>query len=260
MDAQEASLYNILILAATSIFGILAFSAFIAVRRHAIYHRVYKMEIDKALNKLESERTRIAADIHDDLGPQLSAIKVTLMSIEPADKDDEAQLEKCNNYLAATSEKLRIIAKGLMPSVLIKKGLEQAISQFIEDFNLKEGLVIELEAEELPALKQQASIHIFRLVQEIVHNTIKHSEASRLYITLEISGQYLSLRTADNGIGFNEKEVRQQHTGYGLTNLQSRVKLLNGRCSLSTATGKGTRYAIDLPLKHVAKQQFKPTH
>jgi len=251
MDAEEASIYKILILATSSICGILMFSAFITVRRHAIYHRVYKKEIDHVLNKLESERARIAADIHDDLGPVLSASKINLMTITPSDEADKAQIEKSIRQIGSTSEKLREIARGLMPAVLIKKGLVHAISQFMEEFNFTNGLQIELKAEEVPPISQKASIHIYRIIQEIVHNCVKHAHASRLMIHIENSDTHLKIRTADNGIGFNEKEVRQQNTGNGLTTMQSRIELLNGRCSLQSGNGRGTRYSIEIPLGSV---------
>ena len=252
MDSEEASIYKNLILAAVGICGILTFSAIITVRRHAMYHRIYKKEIDNVLNKLESERTRIAADIHDDLGPLLSATKITLQAIRPTDEGDRLQIQKCINYVTDTSQKLRETAQGLMPAVLIKRGLLRAVNQFIEEFNFKDGLEIELKADELPSINQNASIHIYRIIQEIVHNCFKHAQASNLIINVEISDNTLKIRTADNGIGFNEKEAKQRETGYGLTTLQSRIHLLNGRSFLNCTTGKGTRYVIDIPLSSIS--------
>ena len=247
MDTQETSLYQIIILAAVVISSILIYSFLTALRQQANYCKHYNKEIRAGIISLENERKRIAADLHDDLGPVLSAAKMKMSVINATTTADKALLDKSIEYIENMTGKIRIIAGGLMPAVLLDKGPVMATRQFIETLSLNHELEIELHAAPLPALNQHASIHLYRILQEIIHNSIKHAQAKKLLINIYANKKQLIVASADNGKGFNYQKTLQQTNGYGLSNIQSRVQLLNGSIHVQSVTG--TQYYIEFPQK-----------
>jgi len=218
------------------------------VRQQRQNNTLYQLKIAAEITTLENERQRIAADLHDELGPVLSAIKFKLGSIDVADGEDTIQMKESCDYLDDIITRMREISNDLMPTALINKGLVIAVNDFIGKLPGSAGLTVQPSYVNVPALDQKISINLYRIIQEIIHNTIKHAQAKNLQLTIEASGAKLYLVTRDDGIGFNYTAASKENSGLGLRNILSRTDMMNGRLYIESAPGKGTTYTIEIPL------------
>jgi signal transduction histidine kinase len=195
---------------------------------------------------LESERKRLAADLHDELGGVLTAMKYKLESIDSVSGADQVQLNQCVRLIHEMVAKIRWISNGLMPAALAENGIISAISEYANLVNDSE-LNIMFESSGIPELPVMRSVHLFRLLAEIIHNTIKHAKASALKIELYAENDELVILTADDGEGFDYQKVLQRKKGLGLDGLQNRADLLEGEFHLISEAGRGTRCHIRIP-------------
>ena len=214
-------------------------------RRNA---KLYKSKILAEITTLENERQRVSADLHDELGPLLSAIKFKLSSIEIKNPEDEIQMQESNKYLDDIIIRMREISNDLMPSSLILKGIIIATTEFINKLPPAVGLKINFTHHNMPALHKQQDINLYRIIQEIIHNTIKHANASVLSIQLATENDMIVLSTKDNGKGFDYSYASKENMGLGLRSLLSRTDVLNGKLFVDSKPGEGTTYNIHIPL------------
>src|SRR3984893_13998261 len=195
------------------------------------YHRRYvKMQKERILAEItiqENERKRIAADLHDSLGPLLSAVKLNINSID-IQPHDKAVLDKAGRSLDEIIGSLRQISYDLLPNTLERKGLSEAVQDFIGHINYKQKTNIQLYVVKDIRVPKEKEIHVFRMLQEIVHNTIKHAYAKNLQIGLSEESGHLLVLTKDDGRGFDVEKVKKGTSGLGLKSLESRCEVLNG--------------------------------
>ncbi len=209
--------------------------------------RAEKMVIRAIIDTQEKERQRLAKDLHDSLAQQLSAVKFYIGSIikHIKRKTEKDILLKSNEGLAAAIADMRNICFNLMPRTLEEFGLAKAVKEFCSHFlNAKATHFIIRQHGELPCLPAGLSIDLYRVVQEMVANAVKHGSASNIYISFSPGQRQLSIKVTDNGSGFNITGVQK---GMGLKNVQSRVKSHNGKFYLQSSEGKGTRCRIVIP-------------
>jgi len=131
---------------------------------------------------------------------------------------------------------------------LIRHGVIPALEYFISDIPPTAGTNINFTYHNIPELSDEKSINIYRIVLEIIHNTLKHANASTLDITMNMANQKLIIETADNGIGFNTSRIQEGKPGLGTLNLVSRVEIMDGEMKLDSILGHGTRYIIKIPI------------
>ncbi len=247
MDPQEKLLFNAIIITAAVIGTIILFFIISIIRQQRRNLELHRLNILAEITTLEKERTRIAADLHDELGPLLSAIKFKINSVDTADEDDQYQLDRASGHLDDLITRLREISANLMPNTLIRKGLIAALHQFVDNV-ARSSLKIKLNYGQLPDINQEKSINIYRIVQEITHNTIKHAQATHLVIDLSLKGNTLILKTEDNGVGFDYSNKARESTGLGLRNLKSRAEIMGGSFAVESRPGKGTSYQFEIPI------------
>jgi two-component system, NarL family, sensor kinase len=199
------------------------------------------------INTLEAERKRIAGDLHDEIGPLLSAIKLQINHIEPSDETETIVLEKSSSQIDNIIQRFREISYDLLPNTLVRKGFIKATEEFIGRLKILQRLQINFTADEfsLPAAQE---INLYRIVQEIIQNTIKHSRATFLHIQIIKKEKAIFLQTKDDGIGFNYNEKSLEAKGIGLLSLQSRAQLLGGQLEVITQPGSGTIFQLEIPL------------
>lgn len=247
MDAQETQVFFFLVIAILVIATIIVSFFISMVRQQKINLELKKKNIMAEINSIEKERARIAADLHDELSPMLSAIKLKVSSFDLTEAEDKIQQQKTNEHLGDVLRRMREISFDLMPVTLQRKGLSAALQELVSYTSNKNQLRIELTAPPL-VLSEIFSIHLYRIIQEIIHNTIKHAEASLLQIELKKEGHKLILSSKDNGKGFRYEDRLEQGTGFGLRNLLSRTDVLSGVLFIDSKEGKGTIYTIEIPL------------
>lgn len=248
MDSAEKAIYSALMISFAIIGVILAYFLISIVRQQKRYRLLSKAKINAEITTMENERRRIAADLHDDVGPLLSAIKLQINHVDPTDEEQKNLLQKSSNYIDEVIQKMREISNELLPNILVRRGLVVAVEDYIRKVNESNGLHIQLESDLTERLPEEIEINLYRIVQEIAHNSIKHSQADTLKIELRKSTHKIVLATADNGIGFTEDSEKRKESGLGLLNLQSRTDVMGGDLSFQSLSGKGVRYLIEIPL------------
>jgi len=219
-----------------------------AIRYQRRSLRMHKERIRAEIDTLENERKRIAADLHDELGPLLSSVKLQINSLETTDPGDLQVLEKSSRYIDTIITKLREISNDLMPNTLLRKGLKNAIVEFIDNSQDIYKLPVKFICEQDLQLDQDKEINLYRIVQEITHNTLKHAKATMLIIKISIQDNRLFLLTADNGVGFDYFSKIRDNSGLGLRNLQSRTEVMGGEFNCTSSAEKGTCFTIEIPV------------
>lgn len=248
MDTPAKEYYNAVLIIVSIVGIVLLYFIITAIRYQRRSLRLHKERIRAEIDTLENERKRIAADLHDELGPLLSSVKLQINSLETTDPGDLLVVEKSSRYIDSIITKLREISNDLMPNTLLRKGLKNAIVEFIDNSQDTYKLPVKFICEQDLQLDQDKEINLYRIVQEITHNTLKHAKASMLIIKISIEDNRLFLMTADNGVGFDYFSKIRDNSGLGLRNLQSRTEVMGGEFSCSSSVEKGTSYTIEIPV------------
>lgn len=201
----------------------------------------------------ERERQRFAKDMHDGLGPLLSTIKLyvnELKSIASGQKEREEMVNYTNELIDEAVVATRNISNNLMPSVINEYGLVKAVMSFCEKVNKANKINIKCETENLEErLDQNLELIFFRVISELINNTIKHAKAKNIYILLIKNEDKLDLYFKDDGIGFNVEEIlTTKNLGMGLKNIISRVKSINGKYSFNSIPQEGFTIKIEVSI------------
>ena len=207
----------------------------------------------KDIQLLENERARIAADLHDDLGSLISAIKLNLECLNTnGHPENNAIIEKTASYIDSTMQKIREISNDLMPKILEQNGLIAAVTDFINMIDAKSKAKIKLinKISDEGLITKEAKTHIFRIVQELLNNAVKHANASEVTLSISLMKKIIKINILDNGVGFNEHVDISKMKSDGLRNIIRRTQLLDGKVSLDTGINKGTNFTIEIPLKN----------
>lgn len=199
----------------------------------------------------EQERKRIAQELHDGLGVLLSATKMQFSSIRLNRPEDNELLNRAMQLLEQASGDVRKISHNMMPGLLTKMGLYEAVEDLLE--NIKDAGNIKTQIEIPPDLKrprENTEIMLYRIIQELVHNTLKHSGARNIRVSMNVSEGDLLIHYEDDGVGFDvEKLLASKEEGLGIKSVQSRVDFLNGTLKIDSAPGQGVRYTLSVPMK-----------
>ena len=248
MHSQEEEFYKAILIVASIVGVILLYFIITAVTYHRKSIRIHKDKIQAEVDTLENERRRIASDLHDELGPLLSAVKLQINNIETTGPEDQQLVMKSSQHIDSIIHKLREISNNLMPNTLLRKGLKNAIEELLDTYKKVSGIEMRFICEKEIRLGQDKEINIYRIVQEVLHNTIKHSGATLLVIRLHAEAGHLLLSTADNGKGFDYFSKSKELKGLGLRNLQSRTQIMGGEMICNSQAGKGVTYIFDIPV------------
>ena len=248
MDSKEEEFYQAILIVASLVGIILLYFIITAVSYHRKSLRMHKDKIQAEIDTLENERRRIASDLHDELGPLLSAVKLQINNIETAGEEDQQLVIKSSQHIDSIIHKLREISNNLMPNTLLRKGLKTAIIELADTYKKASKLEVRFSCEQEIRLDQNKEINLYRIVQEVLHNTIKHSGANLLLISLRKEENHIMLATSDNGKGFDYFSKSKELKGLGLRNLQSRTEVMGGELTCNSQPGKGVTYIFDIPV------------
>lgn len=218
------------------------------VRYHKRYIKLQKERLDAEIQMQENERKRIANDLHDSIGPMLSAVKININCVTAHTIEDELIIKKSSGYIDDIINNLRRISHNLLPNTLERQGVIEALREFIDNLPNKTSPYFTLDAPDKIRIATEKGVHIFRILQEIIHNTIKHSNSMTMQITISEENGILLIVTKDNGVGFNMDNKTKESNGLGLKSIRSRVELLNGKITLKSELQKGTIYILEIPV------------
>lgn len=206
---------------------------------------------DAMLKGQEEERRRLSRDLHDGLGGMLSGIKQSLVVIKNNPEMPEVNANALSRSIESMDQsinEMRRLARNLMPEALLKFGLKDALQDFCDYLNSSAQLNIQYQTfgieERIPEAQE---VIVFRIVQELLNNVVKHAKASAVILQLLRDGQRFSLTVEDNGVGMQNSTLEKAQ-GIGWTNIRSRVDYLNGQMDIRSKPGQGTSINIDFSL------------
>ena len=196
----------------------------------------------------ENERSRVAKDLHDGIGQLLSVAKLTLSAVEDEKEENMRMIRNSMSVLDQATKEVRAISHNMMPAALTDIGLSVALEDLFSKVNEAKLLQMKLEAIDLEErLPLSVEIAVYRVIQEVINNMIKHSKADRISVRIRRQGSAVSLAISDNGIGF-EKEVIAKSKGLGWKNILSRISMLNGEIEVDSQPGAGTSVSIQFAI------------
>jgi len=260
IQALELKQKNTLMYGLAVLVGLLCIGGFLffrykqAQQKALLQQKLLEQEKQATINILaaeEKERQRIATDLHDGVGQILTATWLNLQQInEEAQKENAPNknfIERTFNLMDEGCKEVRSVSHNMMPNALLKKGLVDAVREFIQQINARQTQ-INLQTQGLQkSLPNHVEAVLYRVIQESVNNVIKHAQASRLDISInqEETGE-LDVLIEDNGKGFNVQEALKKD-GIGLANIKSRIEYLKGTVDWDSNTNNGTLVAIHIP-------------
>ncbi|WP_343524602.1 tetratricopeptide repeat protein [Pedobacter sp.] len=202
----------------------------------------------------EQERTRLAKDLHDGLGGMLSGIKFSLNTVKEnliMTPDNAHAFERSIDMLNSSIKEMRRVAHNMMPEILVKYGLDAALKEFCTEIDHSGVVHVNYQSVGMQQaeITQTTSVAIYRIVQELLNNTIKHAHAKNVLVQLHQSAQekLLAVTVEDDGNGF-DTELLKQSAGMGWLNIRNRVEFLKGKIDMQSGHGKGTSIMIEIAI------------
>ena len=204
--------------------------------------------VDSMLQGQEEERSRLAKDLHDGLGGLLSGVKFSLINMKDnliITPDNMTVFERSLDMIDTSIKELRRVAHNMMPEMLTKFGLDEALKEYCNSINTTKLLTVKYQSLGMEArIDKSVEIIIYRIVQELLNNTMKHAAASEAFVQIIREGNRLNVVVEDNGKGFDNGSI-ENNKGAGLANVRSRVDYLKGQLAIHAEPGKGTLVNIE---------------
>ena len=205
----------------------------------------YQKEIlQSVIQTQEEERMRIAQDLHDDISSKLNIVSLNTHLLKTPNLSEAEFEEITNNIVGLTAKALensRRIAHDLLPPVFEKFGLHAAVEELVLEFSTAKNVQINYENElDFSALEVNKQLHIFRILQELLNNSIRHGKATHISITFVSKNHQNTCIYTDNGVGFNTNSENKKR-GIGMQNIESRVNFLGGNINVQSEINKGVQ-------------------
>ncbi len=236
-----------LLICSSSILFILMFNKKVLRKNKEIQKLEEKRKIDLVNNTLEiqeMERKKLGANLHDDIGPMLSTIKMQINQLGVNASNDE-KYTKLGQYLDKTIQDLRGISKNLFPSILQEFGLVEALKDLKDQLNSTNVINVALNiSKTLPVFDKNIELSIYRICQEFLNNTIKHANAKNLSILLSNEDNEINLCLSDDGVGIDMEKLKSRKKGIGLKSMELRAKAMNASFDFTSKLGGGSKLLI----------------
>lgn len=190
----------------------------------------------------EEERKRIAQDLHDDISSKLNIVSLNTHLLSTSNLSEAEKNEITENIIALTAKALensRKIAHNLLPPVLEKFGLNAGIEELCVEFETSKAIKIHYNNTiDFDVNDIDRQLHVFRILQELMNNSLRHGKATEIWISFEIENGIPTCFYKDNGIGFDTQNF-ENHKGLGMKNIDSRISFLNGTMQINSELGQG---------------------
>lgn len=208
------------------------------------------------LNAQESERKRIARELHDELGASMAVLKMQVRSAEKSLGSDapailHAECDKIRESINQIIENVRRLSRDLSPVVLEDLGLEAAVELLVDNFSELNAVRVSVDLRDIHYLvKEEVQRNVYRILQELLNNIRKHAAATTVGIVVRKIGQAVKFMVEDNGVGFDVDEIhrREEDKGMGLTTIAERVRILGGVLTIDSGPGRGCLVEFTTPM------------
>lgn len=228
-------------------------------QKRVIYHQLQLASIEEekqrdliaaSIKGEEEERKRIASELHDDVGATLSSVRLLLANITP---DGQGLLQESRTLLNGTLEKVRLISHRLHPAMVHHLGIDAALKALTDNLTLSGAIaVIFHPSTYMDVLSHDEQLSLYRIVQELLTNLIKHASASSVTISSEQANGHLILTVIHNGIGITEDQYQtslQQGAAIGLKSIAHRLQSIHATILFTKQTNGNYKIVVSVPLK-----------
>lgn len=251
----------------TLAFSFLAFAILLATviifiymaRKKIIEHKLKNKDLQLQMQKevlnavittQEQEHIRVARDLHDEVSSKLNALTMNVHLLKKNNLTENERQEIANYTLEACHlliESTRRISHNLMPPTLEYMGLHQATAELCKEFSMGEQVFIHytnvLEGDIFELISHENQVHLFRIIQELINNSIRHGKATEIWITFEEFVNARKMEYIDNGVGM-PLEIIKQSKGIGLSNIKARAEIIQGTPYFDPTFKKGFRFEL----------------
>jgi len=208
--------------------------------------------VQSIIETQEKERQRIALEIHDGIGPQLSSsilhLETIVERLKETDPATSKELQSLSDVTNEVADELRSISHTLIPRVLIDFGVVAALQGLISRINASNKCKVEfISSFSGDEMEQTIELNLYRITQELINNALKHAQATTIFVQLLKSGSNLTLMVEDNGKGFDIDELKVAR-GIGLSNIEMRTKVLGGELYIDSSPSRGSTVTVEIQL------------
>lgn len=219
-------------------------------QKHQQVEAAYQKELLQiAIQSEERERARIGKELHDDVGALLTTTKLYLSQISPKTSPEKlnATTEKMESLFNTMIQGVRSISQDLRPVILERLGLVEAVKSLVNTVNDLKVVQATFSDKASNTVSKENELNVYRILQELLNNTLKHAEATKISIIFKNELSNFVIVYQDDGVGFNQEEL-QQKKGIGLKNIESRLSVLSGRLKYEEVS-KGIKLTIKIPIQ-----------
>ncbi|TSJ42104.1 sensor histidine kinase [Fluviicola chungangensis] len=205
------------------------------------------------IQSAEDERLRIARDVHDELGGIFSTLSLSLQQLNPETEKNKDTLQQSKHLIQTGINSVRRISHAIIPFELELLGLDQTLSNYTQSVSTASGIDIHFEFDHVPEeMNPTVSLATYRIIQELLNNTLKYAGASSVEISCCNYEGHLQLRYKDNGVGVDltDKKIKR---GIGIKNIESRVLALDGNVYFTSSPGQGFNCELSLPFNQTSE-------
>lgn len=213
--------------------------------RRLILEQEHRQEIaETILNTQEEERKRIAESLHNGLGQTLYGVKLSLSNIDAQSSENQKAIRQTENLIINCIQECRRISHDLTPAILEEYGLHEAVRDICRQLSQSVRFDCTIEGQK-GRLDRFLEVAVYRIIQELMVNVIKHAGATRASTNVEQDSGFIRITVQDNGKGFDP--LLNGGKGIGLKSIRSKVTLLSGSLDIVSAEGEGTKISIAIP-------------
>jgi signal transduction histidine kinase len=200
------------------------------------------------LKAQEEERRRIGRELHDDINQRLAMVAIELEQVQDDHPEVRSRLQEIRQQTSEISNDVQALSHDLHSSKLEYLGVVRGIKSWCEDFAERQRMEFDFNSDVSSVLPLELGMCLFRVLQEAVHNAVKHSGVKRIEVQLTEQSGEVHLIVRDSGTGF-DVEAAMQRKGLGLTSMRERVRLVNGTIAIDSKPMSGTRIHVRVPLE-----------
>ncbi|MEO1259289.1 MAG: sensor histidine kinase [Bacteroidota bacterium] len=247
----------------------LAIIVFFVVYQRRLFHQQEEMNrreaeyqkelLHASIQSQEEERKRIASDLHDSVGALLSATKMYLKQIGAGGTKHMTDVKtESLNLVDETIQNVRQISHNLLPPTLERFGFVAAVEDMAEKINKAGSVKYYIDCPDPKRFDLNKEVGLYRIVQELTNNTIKHAQANKIMVELIFNENKLQLIYQDDGVGFemeNKYDASSRKKGLGLRSLESRANFIGADFKMTSQKGEGVKAEINLPLENLLEEK-----
>jgi signal transduction histidine kinase len=246
--SKSEFLYLIFIVAA-AVLILLLFFIVVLILNVKIRKQKEIEKLNAVISTQENERKRIAEDLHDEIGPMLSAIKLQINNFIPVKDELEKSVKTTSNHLDTVIQNIRGVVRNLSTAKLHQLGLISSIKEFQLTIGKANKIRFNFYHENIPSTwNEQAESCIYRVIHELINNSLKHSNCNEINLALRAYHKVLLIIYTDNG---THSRNHQANAGMGTLNIQSRIAMLKGKIDSSPDFSRGAHYEITIENKYL---------